>query len=80
MCQAINQQLVDQMEERLKKNFPDGEYEITDGDDGMHLQVRVTSGGFKDKTLIEQHQMVYAALDDLIKSGELHSINIKTHA
>ncbi len=78
MCQAINQQLVDQMEERLKKAFPGGDYEITDGDDGMHLQVRVTSGDFKDKSLVEQHKMVYTALDDLLKSGELHSINIKT--
>jgi stress-induced morphogen len=79
MCQAINQQLVDQMEERLKKSFPDGDFEITDDEEGMHLQVRVTSGDFKDKSLVEQHKMVYAALDDLLKSGELHSINIKTH-
>ncbi len=78
MCQAINQQLVDQMEDCLKKSFPDGEYEITDSDDGMHLRVTVTSGVFQDKPLIEQHKMVYASFGDLLKSGELHSINIKT--
>ncbi|MFO0781032.1 MAG: BolA/IbaG family iron-sulfur metabolism protein [Candidatus Gracilibacteria bacterium] len=77
MCQAINQQLVDAMEERLTKSFPTGEYEISDGD-GMHLQVMVKSADFQNRSLIEQHKMVYAALDDLLKSGELHSINIKT--
>lgn len=78
MCQAINQQLVDEMELRLKKSFPKGEFEITDGDDGMHLQVKVTAAQFQNKSVIDQHKMVYAAFDDLIKSGELHSINIKT--
>jgi len=80
MCQAINQELVNEMELRLQKSFPKGEFEITDGEDGMHLQVKVTSHEFKNKTMIEQHKMVYAAFDDLIKSGELHSINIKTTA
>lgn len=78
MCQAINQQLVDQMEEKLKKSFPNGQFEITDGEDGMHLQVSIASVEFKDKPLIQQHKMVYAALNELLKSGELHSINIKT--
>jgi len=78
MCQAINQQLVDQMEERLQKSFPNGQFEITDGDDGMHLQVTVTSADFAEKPLVHQHKLVYAALNDLLKSGELHSLNIKT--
>ncbi len=80
MCQAINQLLVDEMEQCLQKSFPKGEFEITDGEDGMHLSVKVTAADFKNKTLIEQHKMVYAAFDELIKSGELHSINIKTSA
>lgn len=79
MCQVIHQELVDQMEERLKKSFPAGRFEISDGD-GMHLQVTVTSQEFADKSKIDQHKMVYAALKDIIKSGELHSINIKTSA
>jgi len=79
MCQAINQELVNQMEERLKTSFPDANFEVDDGD-GMHLQVKITAKEFADKSLIEQHKMVYAALNDLIASGELHSINIKTSA
>ena len=77
MCQIINPELVIKMEERLQKAFPNSHFEIDDGD-GMHLRVQVQSGEFKNKTMIEQHKMVYAAFDDLIQSGELHSINIKT--
>jgi len=80
MCQAINQQLVEEMEKRLRQNFPSADFEITDSEDGMHLQIKISSSIFKNKPLIQQHKMVYAALDDLIKSGELHSINIKTSA
>lgn len=77
MCQPINQELVTKMEERLQQNFPNGQIEVDNGD-GMHLRVQVTTDEFKNKTMIEQHKMVYSALDDLIKSGEVHSINIKT--
>ena len=77
MCQNINPELVIKMEELLFKNFPESKFEIDDGD-GMHVRVQVQSAMFKNKTTIEQHKMVYAAFDDLIKSGELHSINIKT--
>ena len=80
MCQAINQELIIKMEESLKQSFPDGDFEINDGDDGSHLHVTVTAGLFRDKSMIQQHRMVYAALDELLKSGELHSINIKTVA
>lgn len=80
MCQAINQQLVDRMEEKLKKSFPDSRFEITDGADGMHLQVSIAADEFAGKPLVQQHKMVYAALNELLKSGELHSINIKTTA
>ncbi len=44
MCQAINQQLVDQMEERLKKAFPGGDCEITDG---THVLARASIKAFQ---------------------------------
>ena len=78
MCQPINQELVTKMEERLQKTFPHANFEIDDGADGMHLHVNVTTNEFNGKTLMDQHKMVYAAFTDLITSGELHSITIKT--
>ena len=78
MCQAIPPELITKMEERLQQHFPQGQFEVTHTDDEMHLRVTVASTDFKDKPLMAQHRLVYAALQDLITSGELHSINIKT--
>ena len=80
MCQMIQHELIEKMEQRLRNSFPKGEFDITDGEDGMHLQVSVTATDFQGKTLMAQHRLVYAAFSDLINSGELHSINIKTIA
>lgn len=78
MCQALHPELIAKMEARLQKHFPKGEFEVTHSDDEMHLRVSVTSHKFNGKSLMTQHRLVYAALNDLIASGELHSINIKT--
>lgn len=78
MCQALHPELIAKMEERLQKQFPKGEFAVTHTDDEMHLRVSVTSPKFNGKSLMTQHRLVYAALTDLINSGELHSINIKT--
>ena len=33
---------------------------------------------FKDKTIIDRHKIIYAALDSYIKSGEIHALTIKS--
>lgn len=78
MCQALNPELITKMEQRLGKYFPKGEFEVMHTDDEMHLRVSVKDAKFNGKSLMTQHRLVYAALTDLINSGELHSINIKT--
>ena len=45
--------------------------------DGVHLKAIVTFAGFKDKTLIEQHRMVYATLKEELKQ-ELHALALET--
>jgi len=40
--------------------------------------VKVVSDIFKDKTMIERHKIIYAALDSYIKSGEIHALTIKS--
>ncbi len=46
--------------------------------DGKHYRAQVICPEFEGKSRIEQHQMVYAALDSAIKSGKLHAISLKT--
>ena len=40
--------------------------------------VQVISDIFKDKTIIDRHKIIYAALDSYIKSGEIHALTIKS--
>ena len=69
----------DQIEERLKKAYPDSDLAVIDTNgDGYHFDVRIASENFKGKTRIKQHQEVMAVFDDELKSGELHALSLKT--
>ncbi len=44
---------------------------------GGHFIAHIISDDFKDKSLIQRHQMVYAALGNLMKN-EIHAFSMKT--
>ena len=46
---------------------------------GDHFQARVVWTGFAGKTMIEQHQMVYAPFKALLATGELHALALQTY-
>tara|TARA_B100000963_G_scaffold359902_1_gene388702 strand:+ start:4570 stop:4800 length:231 start_codon:yes stop_codon:yes gene_type:complete len=60
------------------KSLPDAEVQITDlaGDDN-HYAATVTSEKFINKTKVQQHQMVYAALEGRM-GGVLHALSLTT--
>ncbi len=65
----------------IRNAMPDAKVEIRDRTGTMdHFNVRVQSGHFAGKTLIEQHQLVYASLKDALKDGRIHAIELKTEA
>lgn len=43
-----------------------------------HWEALIVSSAFDGKSRIEQHQMVYAALGDLM-SGPIHALALQTH-
>ncbi|MCB1214864.1 MAG: BolA family transcriptional regulator [Deltaproteobacteria bacterium] len=43
-----------------------------------HFQVLAISPDFEGKTMIEQHQMIYAALGDAMKEA-IHALSIKSY-
>ena len=45
---------------------------------GDHFQATVTSALFRGKTLVEQHQMVYAPLKELMAKNIIHALSLKT--
>ena len=48
-----------------------------EGDDGQHFQAIIVSAEFRDKNMIQQHQLVYSALGDKMKQ-EIHALSMKT--
>ncbi len=59
----------------IEQNLADSQVEI-DGD-GHHFEAVIVCPDFAGKSRIQQHQMVYAALGDRMKS-EIHALSMKT--
>lgn len=65
--------------ELIRATLPDAQVQITDRTGTMdHFNVAVAFKGFVGKTLIEQHQMVYAALGAALRDGRVHAVELKT--
>jgi stress-induced morphogen len=64
----------------IKERFPDAEISIQDlAGDGNHYSATVVSEAFRGKTRVQQHQMVYEALQGNM-GGILHALALKTAA
>ena len=49
------------------------------GDDGQHFEAVIVSPLFTGKSKVQQHQLVYWALGDRMRS-EIHALSMKTFA
>lgn len=71
--------MLEKAEQLVKEALPDARVEFIDfKNDGRHFLLNVTSSAFKGLPLVEQHRKVMSALKEMINSGELHAIKIKT--
>ncbi len=62
----------------IKQHLPDADVRIEDlRGDGDHYLAHVSSPTFKGKTRVQQHQMVYEALQGRV-GGELHALALQT--
>ncbi len=62
----------------IKERLPDAEVSIEDlRGDGDHYAAHVASRAFRGKSRVEQHQMVYRALQGRMGS-ELHALALST--
>ena len=69
----------ERVREVLTGAFPDADIELVDLTGTQdHYQARLVSAAFSGKTPVEQHQLVYAALGDLMK-GPIHALALKTY-
>ena len=75
------------IEQKLNNNLDLLHFEVKDftgrhlnheqHDGGFHLEAVIVSENFINKSLIERHKMIYAALGDLLKH-EIHAFSMKT--
>ena len=69
-----------EIEQLIKQRFPDAEVEIKDlAGDGDHYAATIVAEAFRGKTRVQQHQMVYDALQGRM-GGALHALALKTSA
>ena len=69
-----------EIEDLIKEAIPDADVVIEDlRGDGDHYAARVVSPAFRGKTRVQQHQMVYAALQGRM-GGVLHALALQTNA
>ncbi|RDD34532.1 putative transcriptional regulator, BolA superfamily [Wolbachia endosymbiont of Cylisticus convexus] len=68
---------IHELEKIIKQSFPDADIKIKDlaGDDD-HYHLKITSKCFSGKTKIEQHRMVYKALE----GQSIHALQLETSA
>lgn len=70
----------EEIERLIKEALPDAKVEIKDlRGDGDHYQAYVESSAFFGKSRVQQHQMVYAALQGRV-GGVLHALALTTVA
>ncbi|MEO0410031.1 MAG: BolA family transcriptional regulator [Cyanobacteria bacterium P01_A01_bin.135] len=69
----------EQVETMIKSGLPDAEVSVQDLTGGSdHYQVTVVSSAFEGKSLIQQHQMVYRAVNQAMSTEAIHALSLKT--
>jgi stress-induced morphogen len=69
-----------EIERLIKLALPDADVEIRDlAGDGDHYAAKVVSAAFRGKSRVQQHQIVYAALQAEM-GGLLHALALQTAA
>ncbi len=65
---------------RITSALPGAEVEVRDlTGTGDHFEARVVAAAFEGLAMLDQHQAVYAPLRDVLDSGALHALALKTY-
>lgn len=63
----------------IQAKLPDAEVNVQDLGGGDHLQAIVVSSAFEGKNRVQQHQLVYGALQEAMASEAIHALALKTY-
>lgn len=65
--------------EYIKKAAPDAEVTVVDRTGTMdHYNLRIISEAFRGKNLLDRQRFVYQALNEPMKDGRIHALEIKS--
>jgi acid stress-induced BolA-like protein IbaG/YrbA len=65
---------------RILGALPGSEVQVNDTTGtGDHFEAYVVSPAFAGKPMVQQHKLVYAAVQDWLGTGELHALALKTY-
>ena len=65
--------------EYVRHVLTDAQVTVTDRTGTMdHLNVRIVSDVFKGKNLLDRHRLIYQALDEPLKDGRIHALELTT--
>lgn len=63
----------------LRNHLSDAEIRLEDRTGTMdHFNLFVRSRSFTGLSLLDQHRLVYTALDEAMRDGRIHALQIKT--
>lgn len=66
---------------RIREGLPGSRVEVRDTTGtGDHFEATVAWNGFQGLSMVQQHQKVYATVNDWLKTGELHALALRTSA
>lgn len=68
----------EQVEAMISAAMPDAEVQAL-SPDGEHFEVTVISGLFEGKRSVQQHQMVYRAVQQAMATEAIHALSLKTY-
>ncbi|MBH8565827.1 BolA family transcriptional regulator [Nostoc sp. CENA67] len=69
-----------QVEAMIKAKLPDAQVQVQDlTGGGDHYQVTVVSSQFAGKRLVQQHQLVYGAVQEAMSTEAIHALAVKTY-
>ncbi|MBN1209894.1 MAG: BolA/IbaG family iron-sulfur metabolism protein [Myxococcaceae bacterium] len=70
----------ERIRERILGALPGSEVQVNDTTGtGDHFEAYVVSTAFAGKPMVQQHKLVYAAVQDWLQTGELHALALKTY-
>jgi acid stress-induced BolA-like protein IbaG/YrbA len=68
----------EQVEAMISAALPDAEVQAL-SPDGEHFEVTVISAAFEGKRSVQQHQMIYKAVQPAMASEAIHALSLKTY-